>query len=78
MNEQPNQTPNQPGIYPGENAPEVKPLPYPDREMPFRRGRPGRDEPEIPAPDVPQQPGRTAPEVPAPDMPQRDAPPPLH
>ena len=70
----------EPGVYPGQNAPEVPNQPGPDQEMPTRRGRPGRDipnYPEKPSQEQPDRPGRVEqPEVPGVPVPQpREAPP---
>ncbi len=66
--------PGEPGIYPGQNAPEIPKQPEPEQEIPPRRGTPERELPEEPA----TQPGHEAPEIQAPEAPQHDAPPVLH
>ena len=71
----------QPGVYPGQGAPEIPNRPGPDQEMPFRRGRPGHDipdYPERPSREFPVQPGRVdQPEVPGIPQPQHQEPPPV-
>ena len=75
----PQQTPQkQPGIHPGQGAPEIPR--QPDQEMPTRRGRPGRDipnYPEKPSHEMPDRPGRVEqPEVPGvPQKQPQDQPP---
>lgn len=61
----------EPGIYPGQNAPEIPRQPEPDKEFPVRRGTPEREIPHEP----PTLPGHNAPEIPPPEIPQHDAPP---
>lgn len=77
----PNAPQRQPGVYPGQGSPEIPNRPGPDKEMPFRRGRPGRDipdYPERPSRDFPTQPGRIdQPEVPGVPQPQHQEPPPV-
>lgn len=72
----------EPGVYPGQGAPEVPNKPGPEHEMPTRRGRPGRDiprYPEQPGRDFPMHPpGRVdQPESPGFGPPQKGEPPPV-
>jgi hypothetical protein len=70
----------EPGVYPGQSAPEIPNRPGTEQEMPTRRGRPGRDiprYPENPSHEEPLRPGRVEqPEVPGVPMPPRQEPPP--
>lgn len=70
----------EPGIYPGKNAPEVPVRPEAEPEMPSRHGRPGKDVPEYPVTpsrEIPEIPRPQRPEIPVTPVPQHDAPPTL-
>jgi hypothetical protein len=68
----------EPGIYPGQGAPEIPPRSDPQPEMPPRREVPQPDVPRYPqkpSRERPNEPGHSEPEVPGKPPPQNDPPP---